>query len=118
MSYNDLAMLSTPGPLLRQARLAAGLTQAQLAERLGTEQPVIARLESPRSNPRAATLRRAIRATGHDLQVTLRASPAEVDETMLAENLRLAPAERLRRFRDAYASVASLASRARRAGGP
>jgi putative transcriptional regulator len=36
---------------LRDARLAAGLTQRELAERLGVEQPHIARWESGRQEP-------------------------------------------------------------------
>lgn len=101
-----------PGTLLRDARLKAGLTQAELARRLGTSQSVVARLEAPGANPKLETLRRAVAATGHALQIGL-APASGVDETMIAANLRLAPGQRLARFADAYRSVAGLVGRAR-----
>jgi transcriptional regulator with XRE-family HTH domain len=100
--------------LLRSGRAAARLTQAQLAERLGVRQSEIARLESPGANPRVDTLLRAIEATGHTLEATLRPRRAIVDESLLAAGLALTPAERLDRFSRAYRNVAALAGRARR----
>jgi transcriptional regulator with XRE-family HTH domain len=103
-----------PARIVKQARRAAGLTQAQLARRLGTTQPEIARIESPRSNPRLATLNRAVAATGHRLELSLvPLEPPRIDETLLAANLRVPPGERLRRFGKAYRSVARLTRRAR-----
>jgi transcriptional regulator with XRE-family HTH domain len=55
------------GLLLAQARREAGLTQAQLAGRLGISQPAVAQLERYASNPRISTLERALRATGAEL---------------------------------------------------
>ena len=49
---------------LLRARQEAGLTQAQVAERMGTTQAVIARLESGRVKPSTRTLERFARATG------------------------------------------------------
>jgi DNA-binding XRE family transcriptional regulator len=43
---------------LRSLRLSAGLSQAQLAEAVGTSQPRIARLESGKEDPSLSTLRR------------------------------------------------------------
>lgn len=100
--------------IVKQARLAAGLTQAELAERIGTTQSAVARLEAADANPRVATLLRAIEAAGQTLDATLRPRTVAVDETMIAANLRLDPAERLRRFAAAYASVAKLARKAAR----
>jgi ribosome-binding protein aMBF1 (putative translation factor) len=40
---------ATIGVMVKRARTAAGLTQAQLATRAGTTQPVIARIESGRA---------------------------------------------------------------------
>ena len=54
---------------LVQARTAAKLTQAQLAQRLGTTQSAVARLEGGRVSPSLATLRRYAEATGTRLTV-------------------------------------------------
>ena len=70
--------------LIRQARAAAGLTQAELGARLGVSQPVIARLESATSNPTYATLERALRATGHGLALAGRPAPATATATVAA----------------------------------
>ncbi|HLH26669.1 MAG TPA: helix-turn-helix transcriptional regulator [Chloroflexota bacterium] len=49
---------------LIKARLAAGLTQQQLADRLGKKQSAIARLESGKHPPRLDTLVAIARAVG------------------------------------------------------
>jgi transcriptional regulator with XRE-family HTH domain len=103
--------------IVKQARLAAGLTQAELAERIGTTQSAVARLESAGANPCVETLLRAVEAAGQELEVELRPRRSAVDETMIAANLRLDPAARLRRFAAAYESVAQLARKATPVGG-
>ena len=103
----------TPDALLRQARAAAGLTQAEVARRMGTSQPVVARLERPGSNPRFATLERALRATGHRLEASSEAA-SPVDETQIHERLRLTPAERLAAFRASQRNVLALTGKAHR----
>lgn len=55
--------------LLRWSRQDAGLTQAQLAERLGLHQPNIARLERPGTALSLRTLERAFDALGLGLNV-------------------------------------------------
>jgi transcriptional regulator with XRE-family HTH domain len=101
-------MLSAPD-LLRDARRTAGLTQAQLAERLGVSQSEIARLEKRGANPRLGTLLEAIRAAGFTLEARVKPRRGTVDETMIAANLRLTPAERLAHFTAAYNSIRELA---------
>jgi ribosome-binding protein aMBF1 (putative translation factor) len=54
---------------LIEARARAALTQAQVAERMGTTQAVIARLESGRTKPSTRTLERFARATGMRLRI-------------------------------------------------
>lgn len=49
--------------------MAADLTQAELAERMGATQSAIARLESGRSKPSTATLEKVARATGTQLKI-------------------------------------------------
>ncbi|MGK2928429.1 MAG: helix-turn-helix domain-containing protein [Acidimicrobiales bacterium] len=66
---------------LRHARLTAGLTLRELAERSGTSHATIAAYESARVVPRVETLDRVLRAAGYDAGITLRrrpdATPAE-----------------------------------------
>ncbi len=47
----------------------AGLTQAQLAERMNTTQSVVARLESGHAHPSTKTLERIARSTGTRLRI-------------------------------------------------
>src|ERR1700733_12558894 len=51
-------------------RNRAGLTQQQLARKMGTTQPVVARLESGRSRPSMRTLERLADATGSRLLIS------------------------------------------------
>lgn len=53
------------------ARVRAGLSQAQLAERMNTTQSTIARLESGKSLPSIRTLNRIAEATNSRASVTL-----------------------------------------------
>jgi transcriptional regulator with XRE-family HTH domain len=62
---------------LIEARGRAGLTQAQLALRMGTTQSVIARLESGRTRPTTATLQRLARATGTRLRIAFEPARGE-----------------------------------------
>ena len=105
--------MSTGSTLVRDARQAAGLTQAELGHRLGVTQPTIAALERADSNPRIATLERALRATGHRLTSAAQPLPAP-DDTQIVERLRLSPAERLRVFRASQTNLADLLAGARR----
>jgi ribosome-binding protein aMBF1 (putative translation factor) len=53
------------------ARSKAGLTQAQLAKRMGTTQSVVARIESGRNPPNLKTLDKYARALGRRIEVKL-----------------------------------------------
>lgn len=88
--------MSEPSSLLKEARRQAGLTQAQLARRMGVSQAAVAKLERPGANPTVDTLDDALWATGHRL--TLDAPPQRpgVDESLIRQHLELSPAERLR----------------------
>ena len=55
---------------LIRARTRAGLTQVELAARMGTTQPAIARLEGGRIKPTTKTLERFAEATGTRLKIT------------------------------------------------
>jgi DNA-binding XRE family transcriptional regulator len=56
---------------LLRARQEAGLTQAQVAERMGTQAPAVARLEralaTGKHSPSVATLRKYVKACGKRL---------------------------------------------------
>jgi DNA-binding XRE family transcriptional regulator len=70
-AYQDLELEYEISLELIQARMNAGLTQEEIAERMGTTQPVIARLESGRVLPSVKTLSQYAKATGKHLHVTL-----------------------------------------------
>ncbi len=61
---------------LLRARRHAGLTQAEVAKRMGTKTPAVARLESgggsKRHSPSLATLRKYAEAVGCHLEIRLR----------------------------------------------
>ena len=61
---------------LLKARQEAGLTQAELAARMGTQAPAVARLEKSlatgKHSPSVATLRRYVQACGKHLQFQVR----------------------------------------------
>lgn len=57
---------------LIRARMRARLSQAQVAERMGTTESAVSRLESGRSMPSTRTLERYAKATGHSLQIRLK----------------------------------------------
>jgi len=55
---------------LIRARAEAGLTQEQLAERMGTKQEVVARWEGGKVMPSTRTLARLAKATGTTLRIS------------------------------------------------
>ena len=54
---------------MTNARLEAGLTQAELARLMSTTQSVIARMETGRYMPTLTTLEKLAEVTGHRLEV-------------------------------------------------
>lgn len=82
------------GELIREARLRAGLTQADLSELTGRERSVIARWEQGAISPPIDSLMQIIHACGFDLPLTL----VPVDESRdhdLREALLETPSERV-----------------------
>lgn len=53
---------------IRAARIAAGMTQQQLADALGIAQQSVARWETGEREPRVSTLKRIAAALGCDLR--------------------------------------------------
>jgi transcriptional regulator with XRE-family HTH domain len=87
--------MSDAARLLRDARRHAGLTQAELAARLNTTQPAVAKLERSGANPTVETLDRAVAATGHRLQLIAPAFGDGADVSLLRQALRSSPQQRL-----------------------
>jgi uncharacterized protein len=59
----------TPGELIRAVRQRQGLTQAELATRAGTSQPVVSAYEHGRRDPTVATMAKLIAAGGERLRI-------------------------------------------------
>lgn len=90
----------TAGNLIREARRRAGLTQRELAERLGTTQSAIARLERGGTEPSYERVDEAVRACG--LQLVPRILPADdADWSVASTNLTVDPETRVRRHQAA-----------------
>lgn len=96
------------GRLIREARRLAGLTQAELARRLGTTQSAVSNWERDRDIPRVDTLARILEACGFEADMLFRRHD-DVDRGQLRENLAMTPSERLESVRN----VSRLRARAR-----
>ena len=72
--YDALAPEFEIAAELVKARARAGLSQAEVARRMGTTQSVVARLESGQTLPSTKTLLRFAEATGSRVQVRLSAA--------------------------------------------
>lgn len=108
---------ASAGALLAQARRRAGVTQAQLARRLGISQAAVAQLEQPQSNPRIATLDRALRATGARLALAAPPFAAGIDESLIRQQLELTPSQRLHALEEIYEQARALSRAGARRGG-
>jgi len=82
--------------VVRQVRLAAGLSQRELARRAGTSQPAIARYERGVAVPSWETLQRLAGACGRRLTIDVGIAPEPHDVELVRSQLELTPLERLR----------------------
>lgn len=82
------------GALIREARRRAGLTQAELARRMGTSQSAVARWERGRQSPSFDTVIRALRACGLDLDIHLVAYD-DSDASLFEGYLAMTPDQRV-----------------------
>ena len=88
------------GTVLRDARRRSGMTQVELARRVGTSQATLSAYENGRKHPSVETLARLLAATGarltvdHGHEPVLRPSPAQDARTArtLADVIALAEA--------------------------
>lgn len=98
------------GHALANARLASGLSQHELAKRVGTAQGSVAKLERGSTNSTIETLVRYAQALDCEWHLELvprsvsdpvvERYKADVDLTLLRENLKRSPDERLRSLAD------------------
>jgi predicted transcriptional regulator len=70
-AYTDMEEEFQLARELIKARIRSGLTQKQLAEKMGTTQSSIARLESGSSLPSLRSLKRYAYATGSKVRIVL-----------------------------------------------
>lgn len=107
--------MSMASRMLKHARGRAGLTQRQLALKVGIPQETIARIESGRVDPRVGTLDRLLEGCGFGLEHLPRLGIG-IDRTHINALLDLSPSERLalaidndRHFVDLRRSIRRLA---------
>lgn len=87
------------GPLIREARLRARLTQSDLAERTGRERSVIARWEQGAVSPSIDNLIAVVHACDFDLPLVLVPRDTSRNER-LEEGRQLSPERRVDRLID------------------
>jgi transcriptional regulator with XRE-family HTH domain len=85
----------TAGELLRTVRRRHGLTQAQLAARARTSQAAISRIERGEISPSVAMLARLLDLMGEELKLDAEPIDYGFDRTLIEENLRRTPEDRL-----------------------
>jgi len=107
MAPHLLQSPTVAGSLVLSARLKAGLTQRQLADRLGVTQPVVAAYESGRRQPTIPTLMRIVSGAGFDLRMSL--APHDNHDEVLESLERQRPHEEQRRWRDFQRDVVDAA---------
>ena len=69
LDFRAAAQDLEPAYQVARLRMLRGLTQEELAQKVGTKQPSIARLESGRTEPKISFLRRVVEALGGCLEV-------------------------------------------------
>ena len=84
----------TSGEIIREARLLAGLSQYELADRVGVPRQSVARWERGAVEPGFDTVRRLLRSCGFDVSL-VRYEPDTTADERLSGKLELTPQERL-----------------------
>jgi transcriptional regulator with XRE-family HTH domain len=80
--------------VIREARLRAGFSQYELADRAGVPRPSVARWERGAVEPGFDMVRRLLRSCGFDVSL-VRYEPDESAEARLGGGLELTPQERV-----------------------
>jgi uncharacterized protein len=96
----------TPDQLIRDVRRRGGLTQAELARRAGTSQPVVSAYEHGRRDPTYGTLRKLVEAGGERLLIAAAPPAADLEPARSVE-------EHARRLLDVLSLADAVPARAR-----
>jgi transcriptional regulator with XRE-family HTH domain len=91
--HGELTHDGSLADLVHRARAYAGLSQAELAERLGTSQPAVSRWERGHDEPRWSTLVSLLSACGLRARLVV---TDDVDRAQIRQQLAMSPADRLR----------------------
>jgi len=83
------------GQIVRERRLAHGLSQAQLARRAGTTQAALSRIEAGKTSPTVETFSRLLESLGEEAEVVVRRPETDYDRRHLADLKARPAAERL-----------------------
>lgn len=83
-----------PGVIIRMAREANGLTQAELAERAGTTQSAVSRIEHGGRSPSFETVQRFLGVMGNELRYEAPRREHEFDRDELLLARRKSPDQR------------------------
>lgn len=97
----------TPGELIKAVRRRRALTQADLARRAGTSQPVVSAYENGRRDPTFGTLQKLVEAGGEQLRLDA-VPPLDLPPCR-------SPEEHARRLLDVLSLADALPRRRRRA---
>jgi transcriptional regulator with XRE-family HTH domain len=96
----------TPATLIREVRQRHGLSQAELARRAGTSQPVVSAYEHGHRDPTYATLRKLVAAGGEALELVAALPASDVPRATT-------PAEHARRLLDVLSLADAIPARRR-----
>ena len=70
-TYNKLGVEFSLAEMIIERRIQQGLSQDELAKKIGTKQPAIARLESGSYNPSIVFLRKTVKALNASLKIEI-----------------------------------------------
>lgn len=96
----------TPAELIKAVRRRGGLTQADLAQRAGTSQPVVSAYEHGHRDPTFGTLRKLIEASGERLRIDASPDASDLPPALTLE-------EHARRLVDVLSVADAIPARAR-----
>ena len=93
VSFQVQGGVNPSSEMVRLARQTAGLSQVQLAERVGTTQTAVSRWENGGDEPRLSTLAAILSACGQRL--VLQVESDDVDRAQIRQQLAMTPEQRL-----------------------